>query len=80
MVMAPLSEAGLVTGTADKDYNLISFAEACLSSALRMEHYIEDARKAGDDELARLFVRAQLNAVRDAEDAKALLVRRMGAA
>ena len=43
----------------------------------------EFARATGDGsflELARLFVRAQLNAVRDAEDAKALLVRRMGAA
>jgi hypothetical protein len=33
------TETGDVTGTADKDYNIIWFTEACLSNALRMETY-----------------------------------------
>ncbi|MEV6741683.1 hypothetical protein AB0N14_34165 [Streptomyces sp. NPDC051104] len=33
--MASSTETGEVTGTKDKDYNLIWFIEACLSSALR---------------------------------------------
>src|SRR5436190_1190170 len=43
--MPELIEAGTVTGTADKDYNLIWFTEACLNNALRLETYIEDARR-----------------------------------
>ena len=31
------SEGGQVTGTQDKDYNLIWFTEQCLSNALRLE-------------------------------------------
>jgi hypothetical protein len=77
--MADVAEAGAVTGTADKDYNLIWFTEACLSNALRLETYIEDARKAGDDELADLFTRAQANSVQGAEEAKALLGSRVAA-
>ncbi len=38
---------GDVTGTADKDYNIIWFTEACLSNALRMETYIQDADRTG---------------------------------
>jgi hypothetical protein len=30
------TESGEVTGTKDKDYNLIWFTEACLSNALRL--------------------------------------------
>ncbi len=33
-------ETGQVTGTKDKDYNVIWFTEACLSNALRLETYI----------------------------------------
>jgi hypothetical protein len=34
-------ETGHITGTKDKDYNLIWFTEACLSNALRLETYIQ---------------------------------------
>jgi hypothetical protein len=30
-------ETGTVTGTKDKDYNLIWYVEACLGNALRLE-------------------------------------------
>jgi len=52
-------ESGNVTGTKDKDYNLIWFTEQSLSNALRLESYVEDAERDGDDELAEFFRRAQ---------------------
>ena len=55
----PDEETGSVTGTADKDYNLIWFIESCLSNALRLQQYIADAERHGDNELADLFRRAQ---------------------
>ncbi len=37
--MTGSEETGHVTGTKDKDYNIIWFTEACLSNALRLETY-----------------------------------------
>ncbi|GEL45339.1 hypothetical protein KQI48_01380 [Cellulomonas hominis] len=71
------SETGSVTGTADKDYNLIWFAEACLSNVLRLETYIQDADRAGDSELADFFRRAQAESRKGAEQSKAMLARRL---
>src|SRR3954449_9479884 len=51
-------EAGQVTGTPDKDYNIIWFTEQCLSNVLRLEQYVQDAERAGDNELADFFRRA----------------------
>src|SRR6266508_4610735 len=48
-------ETGEVTGTKDKDYNLIWFTEASLSNVLRLETYIEDAEREGDSDLAKFF-------------------------
>jgi hypothetical protein len=55
--MTSATETGHVTGTADKDYNLIWFAEACLNNALRLQTYVQDAELEGDTELADLFRR-----------------------
>ncbi|QRP49183.1 hypothetical protein [Amycolatopsis sp. FDAARGOS 1241] len=74
------SETGQVTGTQDKDYNIIWFVEACLSNALRMESYIADADRAGDRELADFFRRAQGESRKGAEQGKRLLSQRLGAA
>src|SRR5829696_2436063 len=41
--MTSSDETGHITGTKDKDYNIIWFTEACLSDALRLETYIQDA-------------------------------------
>jgi hypothetical protein len=71
------SETGSVTGTADKDYNLIWFAEACLSNVLRLETYIQDADRAGDSELADFFRRAQAESRKGAEQSKAMLASRL---
>lgn len=71
-------ETGIVTGTPDKDYNLIWFTEACLANALRLDNYIQDARRANDHDLVDLFLRAQANSVQGAEEAKSLLRSRLG--
>jgi hypothetical protein len=71
------TETGAVTGTKDKDYNLIWFTEACLSNALRMEVYAQDAERDGDDELAKFFRKAQGESRKGAEQGKELLARRL---
>lgn len=76
--MTNVTEAGAVTGTKDKNYNLIWFAEQCLSNALRMESYKADAERDGDEELAELFSKAQHASTKGAETAKGLLAPRLG--
>jgi hypothetical protein len=71
-------ESGRVTGTKDKDYNLIWFTEQSLSNALRLETYIEDAERDGDSELADFFRRAQEASRKGGEQGKALLRSRLG--
>ena len=73
------SETGQITGTKDKDYNIIWFTEACLSNALRLETYIQDAERDGDSELADFFRRAQAESRKGAEQGKRLLRERLGA-
>jgi hypothetical protein len=70
-------ETGPITGTKDKDYNLLWFAETSLSNALRMEISAADAERAGDAELAEFFRRAQHESRKGAEKAKSLLYRRL---
>jgi hypothetical protein len=72
-------ETGDVTGTRDKDYNLIQFVEASLSNALRMETYIQDAERDGDTELAEFFRRAQTESRKGGKEGKALLAARLAA-
>ena len=76
--MTSSSETGQVTGTKDKDYNIIWFTEACLSNALRLETYIQDAEREGDSELANFFRRAQAESRKGAEQGKQLLRKRLG--
>jgi hypothetical protein len=73
------AETGTITGTQDKDYNIIWFTEACLSNALRLETYIQDAEREGDDELAEFFRRAQSESRKGAEQGKQLLASRLSA-
>jgi len=70
-------ETGHVTGTKDKNYNIIWFVEACLSNALRLETYIGDAERDGDNELAELFRKAQEESRKSAEQGKDLLRKRL---
>ena len=75
--MSQATETGDVTGTKDKDYNLIWFTEQCLSNALRLETYIKDAERDGDNEVAELFRKAQSDSRKGAERGKVLLRSRM---
>jgi hypothetical protein len=77
--MASAQETGHVTGTKDKDYNVIWFTEQCLSNVLRLETYIQDAEREGDNELADFFRRAQETSRKGADQGKALLRRRIAA-
>ena len=71
------TEAGEVTGTKDKDYNLIWFVEQSLSNALRLETYIEDDDRDGDSDLAEFFRRAQAASRKGGEQGKELLRKRL---
>ena len=70
-------ETGKVTGTQDKDYNIIWFTEVCLSNVLRLETYIADADRDGDTELADFFRKAQAESRKGAEQGKQLLKSRL---
>jgi hypothetical protein len=76
---ASTEETGQATGTKDKDYNLIWFTEQCLSNALRLETYIQDAERDGDSDLAEFFRRAQGESRKGAEQGKEQLRKRLAA-
>lgn len=71
------TDAGTVTGTKDRTYNLIWYTEQCLENALRMETFIADAEREQDAEAAELFRKAQADSRKGAEMAKALLAQRI---
>jgi hypothetical protein len=70
-------EGGEVTGTKDKDYNIVWFVEQCLSNTLRLETYAKDAERENDRELVEFFRRAQDTSRKGAEQGKALLGKRL---
>jgi len=76
--MSTQTETGDITGTKDKDYNIIWFTEKCLDNALRLEQYIRDADRDGDDELATFFRKAQADSRKGAEEGKRFLRNRLG--
>ena len=75
--MSTISETGQMTGTKDKNYNLIWYTEKCLENALRLETYIQDAERDGDNEVVDLFRKAQADSRKGAELAEKLLARRL---
>ena len=75
--MASETETGQVTGTKDKDYNIIWFTEQSLSNALRLAQYVQDAERDGDQELAEFFKRAQEASRKGGEQGKQLLAKRI---
>jgi hypothetical protein len=76
--MSTQTETGHTTGTKDKSYDIIWFTEKCLDNALRLETYIQDAERDGDDELATFFRKAQADSKKGAEQGKQLLAARLG--
>ncbi|HSJ22237.1 MAG TPA: hypothetical protein VK964_16830 [Nocardioidaceae bacterium] len=75
--MSTTQETGQVTGTKDKNYNIIWFTEQSLSNALRLETYIQDAERDGDQELAEFFRKAQAESRKGGEQGKKLLASRI---
>jgi hypothetical protein len=75
--MSTQAETGDITGTKDKDYNIIWFTEQCLNNALRLENYIQDAERDGDDDLATFFRKAQADSRKGAEQGKQMLAQRL---
>jgi hypothetical protein len=75
--MEAAAETGNVTGTKDKDYNVIWFVEQCLQNALRLETYIQDAERDNDSDLADFFRKAQHESQKGAEQGKELLKSRL---
>ncbi len=71
------TETGNITGTKDKDYNILWFTESCLDNVLRLETYVKDAERGGDQELAEFFRRAQAESRKGAEQGKQLLKSRL---
>jgi hypothetical protein len=71
------TEGGEITGTPDKNYNIVWFVEQCLNNALRLETYAQDAERAGDSELAEFFRKAQHESVKGGEQGKQLLKSRL---
>ncbi|QZH61057.1 hypothetical protein K1X22_04525 [Mycolicibacterium farcinogenes] len=75
--MTASTETGPITGTKDKNYNLIWYTEQCLENALRMETFIADAERDGDTEVVELFRKAQADSRKGAEMAKHMLASRI---
>lgn len=71
------SEGGEITGTPDKNYNIVWFVEQCLNNALRLETYAQDAERDGDSELADFFRKAQHESVKGGDKGKQLLKSRL---
>jgi hypothetical protein len=70
-------ETGHITGTRDKDYDIIWFVEKCLDNVLRLETFVQDAERDGDSELAEFFRRAEGESRKGAEQGKELLRSRL---
>jgi hypothetical protein len=70
-------ETGEITGTKDKDYNIIWFVEQCLSNTLRLDTYVKDAERENDRELVEFLRRAQDTSRKGAEQGKELLAKRL---
>jgi hypothetical protein len=74
------TETGHMTGTKDKDYDIIWFTQACMDNVLRLDTYIKDAEREGDGELADFFRRAQGESRKGADQAKEMLRKRLASA
>jgi hypothetical protein len=62
-----------VTGTSDQEYNMIWFVEACLKNAQRLQTYIDDAQRSGNEQLVDFFKKAQAESRKGADLGKDML-------
>ncbi|NYH53604.1 MULTISPECIES: hypothetical protein [Nocardiopsis] len=61
----------------DKNYNLVWAVHQSLENVWKLETYIKDAERQGDEELARWFRRIQENNQKAGEQGKQMLVQRI---
>jgi len=66
-----------VTGMRDEHYDLVSVLYHALQGGETSQIYIDDARKAGDDELAAFLEQVQAEDRNRAGRAKSLLIERL---
>jgi hypothetical protein len=74
---AKMTDGERVTGTPDEQYDLVSVLYHALQGGETSEQYIEDARGAGDEELATFFEQVQAEDRNRAQSAKHLLAARL---
>ena len=55
MALMQETETDDITGTKDKDFNIIWFTEQCLSNELSLEIYAKDAESECDSDLAEFL-------------------------
>jgi hypothetical protein len=72
-----MTNAQLVTGTRDEHYDLISMLYHTMQEAETLQTYIDDARSAGDGDLAGFFEEVQQQDRQRTERAKQLLGRKL---
>ena len=65
------------TGTKDPLYDLILVTQQALEDCFRYQHFADDAREGGDDELADLFEELATNDRELAERTKVILAKRL---
>lgn len=75
--MSMTADAKHVTGSSNREYDILWFTEACMSNALRLETYIGDAEREGDSELADFFRKAQSDSRKGAQQGKRMLTSRL---
>ncbi|OHT68132.1 hypothetical protein [Mycobacteroides chelonae] len=75
--MTLAADSGELTGTKDKNYDLIRFTNDCLENVLRLQTFITDAERDSDTEVTELFRKAQADSRKGAEIAKGLLASRL---
>ena len=61
----------------DKNYDLVHEVQMVLENAWRVDNYIKDAEKSGDNELADWFRRIQQNNMKAGEQGKRMLAMRL---
>lgn len=66
-----------ITGTRDEHYDIVSVLYHALEAGWTYETYIRDAEQRGDNELADFFRGCQEEDRRRAEQAKALIAKRV---
>jgi hypothetical protein len=72
-----MTNAEEVTGARDEHYDLVSVLYHTMQEASSLQTYIEDARSAGDNDLAGFFEEVQQQDRQRTERAKQLLGRKL---